>query len=254
MILKRIGILLVLFVVVAAAWPFRGVIRSWFAEEVYGPVVEHVGGGQVEPHGYGTVADRLRQYGGCVRGRLEPCFAKVGIDYPPAKVVLVGIKDEKKLEVWASGDGGYRLVRTYRILGASGRLGPKLREGDCQVPEELYRIESLNPNSRFHLPLRVNYPNGRDRARAKAENRTNLGGDIMIHGGRASIGCLAMGDEAAEDLFILAAEMGAENVSVILCPVDFRRNEMPKLSYSLPGWTDDLYERIRERLSGFVVE
>jgi murein L,D-transpeptidase YafK len=200
------------------------------------------------------VADRLRQYGGRVRGRLAPCFAKVGIDYPPAKVVLVGIKDEKKLEVWASNDGRFRLVKTYRILGASGRLGPKLREGDCQVPEGLYRIESLNPNSKFHLSLRVNYPNTHDRAQAKEEDRTNLGGDIMIHGGRASIGCLAMGDEAAEDLFILAAETGIENgnVSVILCPVDFRRNEIPKLSYSLPGWTDDLYERIRERLAAFV--
>ena len=254
MILKRIYVLLGLFVVVLAAWPFRGFIRDRFAEEVYEPVVQHVGGGQVEPHGYGTVADRLRQYGGRVRGRLKPCFAKVGIEYPPAKVVLVGIKDEKKLEVWASDDGGYRLVRTYSILGASGRLGPKLREGDCQVPEGLYRIESLNPNSRFHLSLRVNYPNARDRSQARDENRTNPGGDIMIHGGRASIGCLAMGDEAAEDLFILAAETGIGNVSVILCPVDFRKKEMPKLSYSLPGWTDDLYERIRERLSAFVVE
>ena len=244
--MKRIGVLLGLFVVVMAAWPFRGVIRVRFAEEVYEQ--------KSEQHGHGTVDDRLRQYGGRVRGRLKPFFAKVGIDYPPAKVVLVGIKDEKKLEVWASDDGEYRLVRTYRILGASGRLGPKLREGDCQVPEGLYRIESLNPNSRFHLSLRVNYPNAHDRSQAKEENRTNLGGDIMIHGSRSSVGCLAMGDEAAEDLFILAAETGVENVSVILCPVDFRKKEMPKLSYSLPGWTDDLYERIGERLSAFVVE
>ncbi len=248
--------LLGLFAVVMAAWPFRGAIRDRVNKEVYEPEVEQKGYQEVEPHAHGTVDDRIRQYGDRVRKRLKPCFAKVGIEYPPAKVVLVGIKDEKKLEVWASDDGRFRLVRTYPILGASGRLGPKLREGDCQVPEGLYRIESLNPNSRFHLSLRVNYPNARDRAQAKAENRTNLGGDIMIHGSRASIGCLAMGDEVAEDLFILAAETGIANgkVSVILCPVDFRRNEMPKLSYLLPGWTDDLYERIRERLSGFVVE
>jgi hypothetical protein len=243
---KRIYILLGLFVVVVAAWPFRGVIRDRFAEEVY----EQKG----ERHGHGTVDDRLGQYGGRVRKRLKPRFAKVGIEYPPAKMVLVGIKDEKELEVWASDDVAYRLVRTYRILGASGRLGPKLREGDCQVPEGLYSIESLNPNSKFHLSLRVNYPNARDRSQAKEENRTNLGGDIMIHGSRSSVGCLAMGDEAAEDLFILAAETGVENVLVILCPVDFRKKKMPKLSYSLPGWTDDLYERVRERLSAFVVE
>lgn len=43
----------------------------------------------------------------------------------------------------------------------------------------------------------------------------------MIHGKRCSVGCLAMGDEAAEDLFVLAAETGIENVSIILSPVDF---------------------------------
>jgi len=40
----------------------------------------------------------------------------------------------------------------------------------------------------------------------------------MIHGGSASVGCLAMGDEAAEDLFVLAVETGIENPSLILCP------------------------------------
>jgi murein L,D-transpeptidase YafK len=140
------------------------------------------------------------------------------------------------------------------IKGASGRSGPKLREGDCQVPEGFYRIESLNPNSRFHLSLRVNYPNAFDLARAKEEGRTNPGCDIMIHGGRASVGCLAMGDEGAEDLFILAAEVGRENISVILCPVDFRVRELPAVNYSLPEWTNDLYRRLEERLSEFVAD
>ncbi len=101
----------------------------------------------------------------------------------------------------------------------------------------------------FHLSLRINYPNEFDRQQAKHENRTNLGGDIMIHGSNASIGCLAMGDEVAEDLFILAAETGIENMSVILSPVDFRKRAFPEVTYPLPEWTDVLYEQIKRELS-----
>src|SRR5690606_4961 len=101
--------------------------------------------------------------------------------------------------------GVLRFVRALPVLAASGRVGPKLQYGDYQVPEGFYRIEALNPNSRFHLALRVNYPNAFDRAEAAREGRTHLGGDIMIHGSNASVGCLAMGDVVSEDLFVLAA-------------------------------------------------
>jgi murein L,D-transpeptidase YafK len=198
-----------------------------------------------------TVADRLDQYGEAARGRLLPHFEKALVPYPPSGLVFVGIKQDKKLEVWACGDGReFRLVRSYAILGASGRLGPKLREGDRQVPEGIYAIEWLNPNSKYHLSMRIGYPNEFDRARAKEEGRTNLGGDIMIHGGCASIGCLAVGDEAAEDLFVLAAETGIEKITVILTPVDFRESELPALSYALPEWMGVCYEEIKKQLFG----
>jgi len=162
----------------------------------------------------------------------------------------VGLKQEKKLEVWACGpENKFKLVRTYPIPAAGGKLGPKLKEGDYQVPEGLYRIESLNPNSRFHLSLKLNYPNDFDRQQATIEGRTNPGGDIMMHVSNVSIGCLAMGDEAAEDLFVLAAQVGIDNVLVILSPVDLRIAPMPKLSYPLPTWIETLYEQIKQELS-----
>jgi murein L,D-transpeptidase YafK len=65
---------------------------------------------------------------------------------------------------------------------ASGGLGPKLGAGDRQGPERIYAIESLNPNSLFHLSMRLNYPNEFDQMRAKQDGRSDLGGDIMIHG------------------------------------------------------------------------
>lgn len=197
-----------------------------------------------------TVQDRLEQYGDTVRERLLPYFKTAEITYPPKKAIFVGLKYEKILEVWACDkENRFKLIRTYPILAASGRIGPKLREGDRQVPEGLYRIVSLNPNSMFHLSLRLNYPNEFDCEQASFENRTNLGGDIMIHGSNASIGCLAMGDQAAEDLFILAAETGIENVSVILSPIDFRKSNLPEVAHTLPEWTEVLYGQIKQELS-----
>ena len=173
------------------------------------------------------VDNRVRQYGEVVRARLEPDFRRAGVSYPPTALVLIGLKEEKLLEVYAAGkDGVFHFIKAYSIVAASGHAGPKLREGNLQVPEGLYRIESLNPNSLYHLALRVNYPNDFDRANAAAEHRENLGGDIMIHGSDGSVGCLAMGDPTSEDLFVLAALTGIQNIQVILCPVDFRVREV----------------------------
>jgi hypothetical protein len=197
-----------------------------------------------------TVEDRLRQFGPAVRSRLAADFSRTGVPYPPRRVILVGLKRERMLEVWVSNAvGPWRWLRTYPILAASGKPGPKLRRGDLQVPEGLYRIESLNPNSRFHLALRANYPNAADRQRARTDGRTDLGGDIMIHGRAVSTGCLAMGDEAAEDLFVLTAETGIASLSVILSPVDFRVRDLPRDMPPLPAWTAELYREIRAALA-----
>jgi murein L,D-transpeptidase YafK len=163
-----------------------------------------------------TIAERVEQFGPAARTRLRADFDRIACSYPPTGVVLVGIKDERCLEVWVTADATrsrasadaslpcIKFLRRYPILAASGGPGPKLREGDRQVPEGIYAVESLNPNSRFHLALRLDYPNAFDREMAAADGRANLGGDIMIHGSDVSIGCLAMGNEAAEDLFVLA--------------------------------------------------
>jgi murein L,D-transpeptidase YafK len=197
-----------------------------------------------------TIADRLAQYGVAARARLAPHFAKQNIAYPPRELVFVGLKAEKSLQVYAkSGTNGFVFICAYPIVAASGVAGPKLREGDRQVPEGIYGIELLNPNSSYHLSLRVNYPNAFDRAQAAREHRTHLGGDIMIHGKDVSIGCLAMGDAAAEELFVLAADAGIKNITVILAPVDFRLGKSVSGAAQLPEWTATLYAEIKSRLS-----
>ena len=197
----------------------------------------------------GSVRDRVRQYGSIVRACWKPYFAKRGISYPPARLLLLGIKDADMLQVYAAKrHGGWTFIRAYPILAASGTLGPKLRENDGQVPEGRYGIDVLNPNSAYHLSLHLNYPTAFDRRMARRDGRRKLGGDIMIHGNHVSAGCLAMGDAVAEDLFILAADTGIANVKVLLIPVDFRLRNLPADLPRQPAWTANLYKQLQKDL------
>lgn len=232
----RVHVVVVLGVLCVLAVPFRQRIQALGAAAVQ------------RVRGRKTIAERVAEFGPAVRARLAADLRRVGAEWPPDRVVLVGLKAEKRLEVWVGTPP--RLLRSYPMLGASGVLGPKRREGDCQVPEGLYRVESLNPNSLYHLALRLDYPNEFDRQKGERDGRTDLGSDIMIHGRDCSIGCLAMGDPAAEDLFVLAAETGVANVSVILAPVDFRIRGLPTSMPPVPSWTPELYARIRKELHG----
>ena len=193
-----------------------------------------------------TVGDRVEAYGPAAPPRLRQHFDAAAVEYPPSQVVFLGLKQERRLDVYAGpSQEALRLIHSYPILRASGVLEPKLREGDRQVPEGFYEIESLNPNSLYHLSLRIRYPNARDRKQGELDGRTSLGGDIMIHGGSASIGCLAMGDPAVEELFVLAADVGIENIRVLLCPVDFRVGESPATEIA---WVREGYAELRDEV------
>lgn len=193
-----------------------------------------------------TVVSRLAEFGADADARWKPYFAKAGVAYPAKRYTFVAIKDAKVLRVYAPDSAGaLRFVRELPIRAASGVAGPKLREGDNQVPEGFYGVESLNPRSLYHVALRVNYPNAEDRKFARAEGRTHPGGDIMIHGKSASIGCLAMGDEGAEDLFTLAARCGPENVALIFSPTDFRKNPAFAPPPGSPDWLAARYAKLK---------
>jgi len=202
------------------------------------------------PHlpGQWTVEDVLQNYGTYAGRKLNPYFAKAKVPYPPREAVLVALKEEKKMELWARGEGGFRFIRDYDIQAASGAAGPKLRQGDRQVPEGIYRIVGLNPNSHYHLSMKLNYPNEFDRYHADQEGRSDPGGDIFIHGKAASIGCLAMGDDAIEELFVLAAQTGKENLKVLIAPRDPRREPLDTEADGLPEWTPELYESISREI------
>lgn len=77
---------------------------------------------------------------------------------------------------------GTTTVRTYRnIRLGDAPSGHKQFEGDEKTPEGRYTISGRNAASRYHLSLRISYPNARDRAYAARLGRSP-GGDIFIHG------------------------------------------------------------------------
>jgi hypothetical protein len=72
-------------------------------------------------------------------------------------------------------------VRIYFIALGQNPLGDKVGIGDNRTPEGLYYIEGHNPASKYHLSLRVSYPNDPDIAEARSRGLAP-GGDIMVHG------------------------------------------------------------------------
>ncbi len=116
-------------------------------------------------------------------------------------VFLRAFKEEGELEVWVRNraSGKYDKFRTYRVAAQSGGLGPKMAEGDGQVPEGFYFVprSAMKPDSAFHLAFDIGYPNAYDRHHGRT------GTFIMIHGNRVSIGCLAMTDAKIEEIYTL---------------------------------------------------
>jgi len=100
-------------------------------------------------------------------------------------------------------DGTYRRVKGYPVCAASGELGPKRRQGDLQVPEGFYHVRIFNPWSAYHLSMGINYPNRSDRTQGY---KPDLGGAIMIHGDCVSIGCVAITDGMASEVYLAAYE------------------------------------------------
>lgn len=145
-------------------------------------------------------------------------FAKADVAYPPADLAFVVYKADHQLEVWGTSekDGEAKRVATYQWCYASGGLGPKRYEGDRQVPEGFYFIQYGWAESNYHLEMKVSYPNMVDKVLGP-KNRP-LGGEIMIHGDCASIGCIAMGDERDEELWTMMKAMGKSRVAVHIYP------------------------------------
>ena len=116
-----------------------------------------------------------------------------------APIFIRIFKREFELEVWMQRDGVFHRFATYPMCVWSGKLGPKVREGDQQAPEGFYTVDAtaLNPNSQWYRSFNLGYPNAYDRAHSRT------GSFLMVHGGCASVGCFAMTDAQMDDIWQL---------------------------------------------------
>ena len=197
--------------------------------------------------------DKLADYTSSSELHFLPYLHRDHLPYAPHELAILVFKRSRQMEIYARAKhSSWEYVTSYPILAASGGYGPKLHEGDRQVPEGIYHIVGLNPESRFDLSMHVNYPNPFDKQHARTDHRTRLGEDIYIHGNRLSIGCIAIGNEAIQQLFPLVYYTGIRHVEVVIAPDDFRKYR-PVYGKVHPKWLPTLYKQINHELKQFPV-
>ena len=211
-----------------------------FGKSVYMPVVCKLSDVQ-------SVDDDVKEISNSTYHRLEMKLTSIGFYEFPDSLTLVGFKEEQLLEVYAHKDGEALLISQYPFTAMSGELGPKLQRGDLQIPEGIYDVEYLNPNSAYYLSMKISYPNAFDRSKTIFSDVEHMGDNIFIHGKDVTIGCIPIGDEAIEELFVLVENAGLKSVVVIISPRDFRINTEYPMIESI-DWEVELYDRIAEEL------
>ena len=148
---------------------------------------------QLDTERFDEVAERV--------GRpLEAELARKGFQLGDPLFIRI-FKESSELEVWLQNSGGeFSLFKVYPICRWSGKLGPKLKEGDRQSPEGFYFVSPgrMNPNSDFHLSFDLGFPNEYD------QHHERTGSYLMVHGDCVSIGCYAMTDNGIEEIYTLA--------------------------------------------------
>lgn len=164
------------------------------------------------------------------RFEIKKLFRQRGVAYPADQIFIRIFKRERVLELWARSAPAdtFALLKAYDICALSDKLGPKRKQGDFQTPEGFYYIDNFNPRSGFHLSLHIDYPNNSDRALGSS----NLGGDIFIHGGCKTEGCMAVTDENIKEIYWIAVEArdrGQQRIPVHIFPTQLTDNNLASL-------------------------
>lgn len=212
-----------------------------FGRSIYMPIIYKIKGKE-------TVESRIDKIENEVWNRLEKKLKLAGYNMDfPQEIILVAFKEEQILQVYAKENNEVKFIKEYPFTAFSGQLGPKLKEGDRQIPEGVYKVEYLNPNSSYYLSIKINYPNEFDKAKSMYSNPQDMGGDIFIHGKAVTIGCIPIGDEAIEEVFVLTHKAINKEVKVIICPKDFRNDDNYPQIESV-DWEIELYDKIKTEL------
>jgi murein L,D-transpeptidase YafK len=188
--------------------------------------------------------ERVKQAKLRVESRVEKMFLDSGLGRFPKYIYWRAFKLEDELELWASDSTtkAYKLIKTYKICRGSGDLGPKRKMGDKQVPEGMYFIERYNPNSNYHLSMKVSYPNEAD---LMAADKENPGNEIYIHGDCVSIGCLPMTDTLMQEIYWITlraqAYQGVQSkIPIDIFPCRFNKKNWEYLTFNYRSKTQTI--------------
>ena len=154
---------------------------------------------------------------------------------PGSPVFIRIFKAESKVELWMQKDGVFNLFATYPVCNWSGTLGPKLKEGDRQTPEGFYTVtrRQLHRRGRWRNALNLGFPNAYDRALDRS------GSYILVHGGCSTVGCFAMTDTVAREIYALTSAAlygGQRYVPVHVFP--FRMTQKNLAAHANSPWFD----------------
>jgi len=138
----------------------------------------------------------------------------LAVGAPKAKMVaadsMVLDKSDRELTLYFRGQE----VAKYGVALGKNPVGDKSSRGDGRTPEGLFFIEGRNPQSKYHLALRISYPDAAHLQRA-VKRGVSPGGDIMIHGLPKAFamvgalhrqqdwteGCIALTNEEIEEIW-----------------------------------------------------
>lgn len=185
--------------------------QDWFTHQLQQPRVS---------------AANLKKY-----STVESWFTSKNLSFPSNKIFWRAFKWNKVLELWAYSEDStkYIIIKSFPICETIGDLGPKRKQGDLQIPEGFYTIENFNPQSKYHLSLKISYPNQSDSILGAVGE---LGGDIYIHGGCETIGCLPMTDTLIESIYLVnlyARSIGQDFIPIHIFPTKLSANNYNKM-------------------------
>ncbi|MGY5809818.1 L,D-transpeptidase family protein [Rhizobium sp. LEGMi198b] len=129
-------------------------------------------------------------------------MTKKGMDRNSPIMIRI-FKEEGVMEILkANQSNRFEVIADYKICAWSGRLGPKVKEGDRQAPEGFYMLTpaNLNPNSKYYLAINTGFPNRYDAANGRS------GANLMIHGACSSSGCYSMTDQQVLEIYAFARD------------------------------------------------
>jgi len=181
-------------------------------------------------------SERLLEVRSRVESSLKRELAAAGFALGAPAFIRI-FKETHELELWIKPKGSkeFKLWKAWPVTAMSGKIGPKLREGDGQAPEGFYTVDAkaMNPESTYHLAFNIGYPNAFD----QAQGRT--GSFIMVHGTGGSSGCFALTDAIIEPIYLVveaALNHGQQAVPVHVFPFRMTEERMARAVSEQSPW------------------